>query len=269
MDLRIETITAVTKRLPEVVPFLKGEAARVYCEYKAVERDADEPAREQKTRSERKIKTIIKRRLDRQLNGVVAGLNANYKGIIATGIYIDDDPEEYNALVELVYNSILAGITQAELEIGFALGDGAVNQAALDYARKYTTAWLLTLDDVTQKALRDALALLPQGGGATIGDIIKLLEPTFGTDRAWRIAVTETTRIYAEANQIFANELARQYPDFNVIKRWYTNADDRVCPICAPLNGKEVRQDEEFDTGIPNPPAHVNCRCWTSATVKS
>jgi hypothetical protein len=59
--------------------------------------------------------------------------------------------------------------------------------------------------------------------------------------------------------------------------RWYTAADDRVCPICAPLHRKIV---DLWETVLRNvvapggsraiqeiaanggPPAHVNCRCF-------
>jgi SPP1 gp7 family putative phage head morphogenesis protein len=105
-------------------------------------------------------------------------------------------------------------------------------------------------------------------GQASYADVVAILEPVFGNNRALRIAVTETTRIYAEATQIYANELVKEYPGFKVIKRWYTNVDDRVCPICAPLDGMEVAHDEDFND-VENPPAHVNCRCWITTTVKS
>ena len=37
---------------------------------------------------------------------------------------------------------------------------------------------------------------------------------------------------------------------------WRTSGDERVCPICGPLNGLEFAAD----TG-PMPPLHINCRC--------
>jgi len=47
---------------------------------------------------------------------------------------------------------------------------------------------------------------------------------------------------------------------------WYTQADERVCPVCAPLHGK--KQDvweQQFPSG---PPAHVRCRCGLEAKAK-
>lgn len=48
-------------------------------------------------------------------------------------------------------------------------------------------------------------------------------------------------------------------------RRWVTSEDERVCPICGPMNDAAVRLDEQYD--LPNgesvwsPPAHVSCRC--------
>lgn len=40
---------------------------------------------------------------------------------------------------------------------------------------------------------------------------------------------------------------------------WITERDDRVCPICRPLNKRPAR---DWDTLFPQgPPAHPNCRC--------
>lgn len=260
-------VAQVVKLFPDVVPHLQGEAGHIYCESKAIERDPQEPGREEKMRTERKIKSVIGKRFERQKQAITRDLEANYKVIIGHGVFVDDDASEYNALVQIFYASILEGVTMAETGVGFALGDGTVNQQALQYAQSYTTEFLNGLDSTTQATLQQALSMMPSGTGATIGDIVNLLDPVFGLDRALRIAVTETTRIYAEANQMFANQLAAQYPGFEVVKRYFTNVDDRVCPLCRPLDGKVAPYDDDF--AIPNPPLHPNCRCWTSVTVRA
>lgn len=41
-----------------------------------------------------------------------------------------------------------------------------------------------------------------------------------------------------------------------IFQLWRTNGDERVCPVCGPLAGRE------FEAGVgPEPPLHVNCRC--------
>jgi hypothetical protein len=56
-------------------------------------------------------------------------------------------------------------------------------------------------------------------------------------------------------------------------KVWITSADDRVCPICSPMNGKTVAIIQNFAVDFPratgigktenrkHPPAHPSCRC--------
>jgi hypothetical protein len=50
-----------------------------------------------------------------------------------------------------------------------------------------------------------------------------------------------------------------------VEKVWSTSQDERVCPICKPMNGQRVAQSADFTTGngrtVKLAPAHVTCRC--------
>lgn len=80
--------------------------------------------------------------------------------------------------------------------------------------------------------------------------------------RAVRIARTETIAasnagrylswIEAEAQGLLGS---------TSVKRWITAIDERTCPICAPLNNKEVPYKTNFSTGELMPPVHPNCRC--------
>jgi hypothetical protein len=103
----------------------------------------------------------------------------------------------------------------------------------------------------------------------TIGDVMERLP--FGEERALRVAVTETTRAYAEGEKLAGQQLKEEHPGVQVIKTWYTNADDLVCDICGPLDGAEALLDEDFISAgeaIDAPPAHVNCRCWMSTSTR-
>jgi SPP1 gp7 family putative phage head morphogenesis protein len=95
-----------------------------------------------------------------------------------------------------------------------------------------------------------------------MGDIVARLP--FGEERAWMIATTETTSAYARGQRMAGEALRKEYPDVDVVKQWFTNNDDLVCPICGPLDGEEIDMDDDFTTGIADPPAHPNCRCWIS-----
>lgn len=93
--------------------------------------------------------------------------------------------------------------------------------------------------------------------------------------RAQQVAATETFRIANYATQ-------EAWKQSGVVKsmKWYTAVDERVCPWCAPMQGKVVGIEEDFfkkgdevvgsdgsklnvdysDVGAP--PLHVSCRCY-------
>lgn len=272
-DFPVRTIRAVVKAYPSVVPYLVGAAARVYCEHKAVERDPDEPGYNEKVDWQEKLQRLILKRLTRQLEQIEQGLQEQYgeKAINTNGLFVDDEGEEYAELIKLFLEGLISGVGLTEAEIGIYLADGSVNARALEAARTYVTDWLEQLDETSRDAVRDAVETFVREPGTTVGDMVDMLSETFGEARSWRIATTETTRVYAQADDLYAQEMAQQYPDMTVTKQWWTNNDDRVCPICGPLHGREVGINEPFDpaNGIESPPAHVNCRCWRSTTVRA
>ena len=84
------------------------------------------------------------------------------------------------------------------------------------------------------------------------------IKPTFSTDRAESISITETTGAIS-AGEDSGARIVEQQDDVILSKTWVTEADARVCPICRPLHLKP----ESFWPQFPNgPPAHPRCRCW-------
>jgi hypothetical protein len=82
-------------------------------------------------------------------------------------------------------------------------------------------------------------------------------EQAFSDSRAELIAVTETTVASSAAFDDYRDLIERL--GAKVEQRWETAADEKVCPICAPLHNqpREV-WEAEFPQG---PPAHGRCRC--------
>lgn len=81
------------------------------------------------------------------------------------------------------------------------------------------------------------------------------------------------------ARMIIDNEIAyiAGTTEYEVFRRsgvtalkWVTVGDERVCPICVPLDGKEVSTGADFKapTGEigQHPPIHVGCRCYLIPT---
>jgi len=242
-------------------------------------RDPREPGRALKEQDEDRLIRLVKRRFRAQSKGIRAYLETVLpptKAITTPG------PEEWleglpeGALRDQVTEALLLkffidvaqrGVYLFRAQLTLQVDWTLVNTRVARWAREYMTKWLEGLDNTTRKALREALEAFVTQPGFTIGDVMKVLP--FDEDRALRIATTEITRIYAEAEIEAGHELKEQYPDVRVVKTWHTNNDDRVCPICEPLNGQIVEVDDGFgveagEAGLLNPPAHPGCRCWIS-----
>lgn len=132
--------------------------------------------------------------------------------------------------------------------------------------------------------LSDLAAKLEQGlsRGASLDELKDLVSGVYefsDLTRAEVVAETETFRI--------ANDATKQaWKQTGVVKtlKWYTAEDERVCPFCAPQQGKVISIDEDFfskgDTvegtdengrkvsmdldysDVGAPPLHVSCRCY-------
>lgn len=163
---------------------------------------------------------------------------------------------ELQAALLPVLTRIFAARLADDMGTGVDLEPSVVNQTALAWAQTYTYDLVTGLNETTQAALRDAFSTFNNTPGMTRGQLEALLEPTFGPVRASMIAVTETTRTASSAVAERQRYLAAAGID--MIRYWSTSADELVCDICGPLNGKA----EAEWRGAP-PPAHVNCRCST------
>ena len=114
--------------------------------------------------------------------------------------------------------------------------------------------------------------------GASISELTNLVSQIYEYSddaRAEMVARTEAFRI--------ANDSTKQtWKESGIVKsmRWYTAEDERVCPLCGPLDGKVVSIDQNFfDKGdtvqgsdgstlevsydhVGAPPLHPDCRCY-------
>jgi hypothetical protein len=94
--------------------------------------------------------------------------------------------------------------------------------------------------------------------------------------RALRIARTELATAHNGAIQLAIEDAVRDgaFGDSAIARVWRTQEDERVCPICEPLDGQVVGLEDPFratttdrdgDERVlfdgPLPPAHVSCRC--------
>lgn len=81
--------------------------------------------------------------------------------------------------------------------------------------------------------------------------------------RAETIARTETIMASTKG----AQELWRQAAQGGLVdpsraeQEWIVSFDDRLCPICEPLDGERAPLGGAFPGGFTGPPAHPACRC--------
>lgn len=150
---------------------------------------------------------------------------------------------------------------------------------AFDVTNPNATAWakaqaadLITgVSEATREEIRD----LVEASFAEQFDVDQLAddiaEIVGDDDRAEKIARTESMRAANEGQQ----QLWEQATEAGVLtglesKVWITTPDDRLCPVCEPLDGQTVALDDTFDVdgdSIDAPPAHPNCRCTMGLTT--
>ena len=168
----------------------------------------------------------------------------------------DEERALWDALNQLVIVTLMDGVGEGVngLPSNYqVLADwNVVNQAVLEYAKTYRYDLIKKITDTTRSQVQTAITDWMREG-SPLEALTARLEPVFGAVRAEMIAVTETTRVYAEGNK-----LAWDSTGVVNASKWQTANDDLVCPICGPRNEK-VTEDQ--------PPAHVNCRCWKRPVV--
>ncbi len=143
---------------------------------------------------------------------------------------------------------------EVDLDVNWAL----VNETARQWARSYTFELVRGVTATTQAIYQEQFETWI-ASGAPLDELITSLEPYLGEVRAEAVAVTETTRIYAEGNL-----LAWRVSDVVDGVRWMTAEDADVCELCDPLDGLAASLEALDFQGAwqGGPPRHVRCRCW-------
>jgi hypothetical protein len=239
-------------------------------EVKASTRDVNEPARTRKEKFDKRLKDLLASHFSAQKEAVRQYIERG--GRLPVPEYILQNDQIKADITKLLIEAAKDGIVEVTNQTGIGFDNTLTNKQALEWATEYTGQLIKDIDSTTLDTVQSAIAQFIDKPGFTIGDVVDQLP--FDPERAQRIAVTEITRAYAQGNQVAGEQLGAEFPGVKIVKTWFTNNDSLVCPICGPLNGQEVKIDKQFhnkETGsnIDNPPAHPNCRCWTTTTTKS
>lgn len=247
-------------------PFqLPGKITPDWYRAMVLQLDPDDDEAEQRIRRqiESDATDDIERALRQQARAVTASAPASV--LDATGRAQQAGGSVRDILRRMLQQSADLGVSVAieQFEgIGYGFNWTLANQAAAEWVERYTVQLYDGISQTTNRRLTTAIADWIENGD-TLTDLRRELEPIFGRQRAELIASTEVTRAYAEAN-----ELAYRESGIASGREWRTAEDERVCPVCGPLEGEQRPFGQSFGDGVNNPPAHPRCRCWIVPVVE-
>jgi len=161
---------------------------------------------------------------------------------------------------EMMQEAAMQAIAQLPFSIGVDFD--AINIEAAEWARDYVVELVDDVESKLGKRVSQHLANWIEAGEDLPALEKRIMDLFDAPWRARRVAITEVTRAFAEAN-LKAWEASR------VVNKseWRTAVDKDVCTICEQNHSKVRALGKQFPTGHTNPPAHPNCRCWLVPVV--
>lgn len=173
-----------------------------------------------------------------------------------------------------------ARLAYDEVTMGGGVDWGLVNRGVEAWARGYSYDLAKGMTENTSRYLQQVIPEWIESG-EPLPKLIQRLEGSgmFARTRAENVAITETTRVYAQGNIVGWVGAGVQEAE------WRTARDELVCDICGPRHGTrmplppslgnliQVTRDDAtgglggFFDGIDHPPAHHRCRCWLQPVV--
>lgn len=141
----------------------------------------------------------------------------------------------------------------------------ATNPAALAWAKAHAGE---TIDDMNSATVEDIRGLVADAFDSQfdVDELTdKILDLIGDETRAEMVARTETMRAANEGQmQLWDQATEAGLLTGDEQKEWIVTPDDRLCPICEPLDGEKTGLDDTFKVDgeeIDGPPAHPRCRC--------
>lgn len=140
---------------------------------------------------------------------------------------------------------------------------GLVNPKVIEYFSNYANLRITTVDNYTKKWIADTIQAGKSEGLTPFQIQKKLIDKGKGINalRAERIVLSETAKAMTYVEREAASRLGL------TVFEWHTSKDERVCPICFPLDGKKSDEMGVYEGGVAGPPAHVSCRCYETTVL--
>lgn len=145
------------------------------------------------------------------------------------------------------------------------------NPRAVEWVKEHAADTVTGVSETTREQIRKLVedAFEEQFDVDDLAD--EIAELIGDEDRAENIARTETMK----ASNAGQQEAWNQAVDEGLLtgeeeQEWITTPDDRLCPICEPLDGQKAPIGGQFKTElgrVDGPPAHPRCRCTIALSV--
>lgn len=180
--------------------------------------------------------------------------------------------------------------TEGILQIQSLVSDAVFymqTQAIKRYLKTEGVKYIAAINEETASQLRDEL-IEAVDKGESIAQIRVRVEKVYEDARGYRATRIARSEVLRATN--FATEQAYIQSDVVEKKEWLTAKDERVCPWCGPMDGKQIELKkvffEEGDTirgknengktvtmtvgvsDVSAPPLHPNCRCTLIPVLK-
>lgn len=145
------------------------------------------------------------------------------------------------------------------------------NPKAVDWIKEHAAEVVGDISESTREDIKRVIeaAFTEQ---FDVDDLTDEIADLIGDDnRADLIARTETMKA-SNAGQAAAWDQAVEEGVLTgeETQEWITTPDDRLCPICEPMDGKQAPLGGFFDVDgdqVDGPPAHPRCRCTIGLTL--
>jgi HK97 family phage portal protein len=154
---------------------------------------------------------------------------------------------------------------RALTNLGITTGFDVTNPLVVDFIKNHSGESIRQIARTTQEALRDTLFEGIQNG-ESIPKLSKRIAEVYQKAKDYRTDRIARTETATAANQ----GTLEAYKQSGVVKKkeWITADDERLCDLCAPMDGEVVNIDDNFSAGISAPPLHPNCRCTIVAAFE-
>lgn len=182
---------------------------------------------------------------------------------------------EQDEMLSVVYPEIQAAVDEGVLAAGeaiqaakFGVDFAVVNESARLFAQQYSFALVTQINGSTVKALQSFVDNWI-ASGQPLHELTNTLatdpltSAMFGRQRARLIAITETTRAYAEGNMLMWAKSG-----YVIGTTWHTVRDNDVDALCQ-MNEQAgvVPLGQDYPSGHKAPGAHPGCRCYLSPVM--